>query len=732
MALADFQALDDREKFLTDPSVATSLLRNADDFVIAAMGDYLDILQTRTGEDFGALRRLVENSLMFQDQQPHLVMRRLFAPFFANKAIDQWQGCVDEAVAIGLEHLAQASDPDLIGDFVRPALMSFMTRFIGCAPDATDQLYDSMRRVNSVVSHPLLSLSELRRINAACEYILEKVEQDEPAGDQHPPSFKRFLKENSGPGSSIEIQHAQAAFVLVSGITMAQSLGLALYGLLRRPKETWQQVAQPGWVDDNLDQLFSSYPSALTMVRVPTRDTEIGGCPFHKGVPAVVDVASCNNALRDSRGEHARLGLLSFGAGAHKCPGEALSRMVFKSALTALARRFPNLCLHVDRAQFQVSPMMHALLALPCERDGQSVQVTARLVDIKSLEAARNVVNRDADFMPPAMETHLKALGERVDLDLDPAITIARNAMFFMSGERHAVLRRVVAGHLGNNRLDRWQPRIETAIDAGLAQLAQAQVPDLIRDFADPVFHGSTQDMLGIAPRDSARFNELAPVLQDVLEPWLPLRELRRLQGVFTELLDTMEIPEGAANPSLLQVMAEQEMPDFTLRDKKALVLVLYGASFNLAHTLGNMAHWVLTQSSDGSGDPADPVWIDQNFEQLMSICASPKYIYRMARNAGTVDGVPVAKNDTLRLQLLSINRGTAVGNLAFGHGLHRCVGAALSRRVLKSALPRLFQRFPDITLLPQQQRYFAMSQTVAMSALPCRISRTAQNQENT
>lgn len=726
MALADFQALANPEKFLTDPTVATNLLRNSDDFAIAAMGDYLDILETRTGEDFGALRRMLENSLMFQEQQPHLVMRRLFAPFFSNKAIDQWQGCADDAVAAALDTLAQASDPDLIRDFVRPALMSFMTSFIGCAQDTTGQLYDSIRSANSVVSHPLLSLSELRKINASCIHILDSIEEDDPAGDQQPQSFKSYLRENSGPGSSIETQHAQAAFVLVSGITMAQSLGLTLYGLLRRPKETWKQVALPGWIDDNLSELFLTYPSALTMVRVPTRDTEIAGCPFHKGVPAVVDVAKCNSALRDTRAPNARLAGLSFGAGAHKCPGEALSRMFFKSALPALAQRFPDLCLHVDRAQFQVSPMVQALLAMPCERDGQSTSVSARMVDIKSLEAARSVINCDADFMPPAMETHLKALSERAGLDLDPAITIARNAMFFMSGERHAVLRRVVAGHLGNNRLDRWQPRIDAAIDAGLAQLAQAQSPDLIRDFADPVFHGSTQDMLGIVTQDGARFNKLAPVLQDVLEPWLHLRELRRLQGVFTELLDTMDLPESAPQASLLQVMADQDMPDFTLRDKKALVLVLYGASFNLAHTLGNMAHWLLTQPKDERSNIADPVWIDRNFEQLLSTCASPKYIYRMAREAATVDGVPLAKNDTLRLQLLSINRGTAVGNLAFGHGLHRCVGAALSRRVLKSALPRLFQRFPDITLLPQQQRYFSMSQTVAMSALPCRLSRAS------
>ena len=38
-------------------------------------------------------------------------------------------------------------------------------------------------------------------------------------------------------------------------------------------------------------------------------------------------------------------------------------------------------------------------------------------------------------------------------------------------------------------------------------------------------------------------------------------------------------------------------------------------------------------------------------------------------------------------------------GHLAFGHGAHRCIGAELARMELRTVLPRLFQRFPDLAL---------------------------------
>ena len=111
------------------------------------------------------------------------------------------------------------------------------------------------------------------------------------------------------------------------------------------------------------------------------------------------------------------------------------------------------------------------------------------------------------------------------------------------------------------------------------------------------------------------------------------------------------------------------------------------------------------------------------NLERLIALCASPKYIYRMARKPLAPAGIPVRQNDTVRLQLLSVNRNQNEGHLAFGHGLHRCAGAALSRLVLRQAIPVFFQRFPQAALVPQAHAYQDLSQTVALAKLPCRLS---------
>ena len=53
-------------------------------------------------------------------------------------------------------------------------------------------------------------------------------------------------------------------------------------------------------------------------------------------------------------------------------------------------------------------------------------------------------------------------------------------------------------------------------------------------------------------------------------------------------------------------------------------------------------------------------------------------------------------------------HRVPASGHLAFGHGIHRCIGAELARMELRIALPRLFRRFPDLTVAkPQEELTF-------------------------
>jgi cytochrome P450 len=63
-------------------------------------------------------------------------------------------------------------------------------------------------------------------------------------------------------------------------------------------------------------------------------------------------------------------------------------------------------------------------------------------------------------------------------------------------------------------------------------------------------------------------------------------------------------------------------------------------------------------------------------------------------------------------------------GHLAFGHGLHRCVGAELARLELRMAYPALVRRFPELRLgvAPEQLKYRELSIVYGLEDLPVRL----------
>ena len=62
--------------------------------------------------------------------------------------------------------------------------------------------------------------------------------------------------------------------------------------------------------------------------------------------------------------------------------------------------------------------------------------------------------------------------------------------------------------------------------------------------------------------------------------------------------------------------------------------------------------------------------------------------------------------------------------HLAFGHGLHRCVGAELARMELRTALVGLANRFPKLTVpAPDEVSFRQMSVVHSIDALPAHLT---------
>ncbi|NJC39834.1 cytochrome P450 [Brevundimonas alba] len=693
---------------------------------VTAVTPYLEALQAETGEDLSLLIEATRASLVYQTGADHLMTRRALAPFLSPAAAARWEPVIDGHIRSGLARLAASSKPDLVRDFSDPLFVACARDLFGLAiPDEAEflrHIYNAR-----IFTEPLLRLRELRLVQDAYRHLVEaaSAKGDYPGCDSGPAPLVGALARSKLPEGVNDA--TLIASITVAAHTAAESLAYALWGLLRDGAPTWGEVSRPGWADAHLEQVIRDYPSTLRLYRVAGAGTALNGKAVAAGDVAELDIPAANRSLCPHGASDGGRTSLSFGDGMHKCPGAALARLMMRRALPAMAERFPELRLDEAGVRIERTHMVQAPTALPCRLAPAATRRSARMWDVTEAATARAIAVDDLRFSPPGMESHLISLQEASGQDLSTVIRIARNAPFFQSGPRHARMRLLGFEALGSNRLAAWTPLIEAEIARAVAALEGRTEADLVRDFCEPLFHAVCQPIMGLHPRSPEVFNQLAPMLQEVLEPLRSLRAIVKVQAMVDTLLDQFDEPapdEGEQGPmSLLSHLAANGREEMDVEDRKAFVLVLYGASFNVAHTLANAILDLAAKPVAERGDPADPARIAAHLDtRIVPDAASPRFIYRIARVAGEIDGMAFAPGDTMRLQLAAINRDLGAGHLAFGHGLHRCIGAALSRLLIRKALPALFSRYPDLRLAAAAPRYAENSQTVILAELPCRL----------
>jgi cytochrome P450 len=116
---------------------------------------------------------------------------------------------------------------------------------------------------------------------------------------------------------------------------------------------------------------------------------------------------------------------------------------------------------------------------------------------------------------------------------------------------------------------------------------------------------------------------------------------------------------------------------------------------------------------------------VDQVVDELLRYLAVVQVAFpRFAKQDMLLFGKKVKAGDVILCSLSGANRDPesagenpegfdpyrvpASAHLAFGHGVHRCIGAELARMELRIAFPKLLRRFPDLALAkPQEELVF-------------------------
>ena len=277
---------------------------------------------------------------------------------------------------------------------------------------------------------------------------------------------------------------------------------------------------------------------------------------------------------------------------------------------------------------------------------------------------------------------------------------------------QHTRLRRMLTGEFTVRRMKSLEPRIVEIVGSRLDALEQAGAPaDLVTEFALPIPSLVICELLGVPYADREDFQRRSARQLDLS---IPIPERLELVRQGREYMGSL-VAEARRAPreDMLGMLVREhgaELTDNELIGIAALLLLAGHETTSNMLSLGTLA--LLRHPDQLAAVREDPDAVAPAVEELLrwlSIVHSG--IPRLATSDTEVAGVAIPAGSLVLASLASGNRDGAfvddpealdirrdiVGHLAFGHGVHHCLGAPLARMEMRIAFPALLRRFPNL-----------------------------------
>ncbi|MGI8493123.1 MAG: cytochrome P450 [Acidimicrobiales bacterium] len=167
-----------------------------------------------------------------------------------------------------------------------------------------------------------------------------------------------------------EIIHICYLFILAGLDTVTDSLCCFWAHLATHPDDRHRIVDDASIVPAAVEELLRWESPVTGVARVATEDTDLNGCPVHKGDSLLVLVGAANTdpATVDQPDEvHFDRPVnrhLAFGGGIHRCLGSHLARLELRVAMREWHRRIPDYRI-AEGANLVWTPMLRSVLEMP-------------------------------------------------------------------------------------------------------------------------------------------------------------------------------------------------------------------------------------------------------------------------------------------------------------------------------------------------------------------------------
>ncbi|TCN38738.1 cytochrome P450 [Kribbella orskensis] len=309
--------------------------------------------------------------------------------------------------------------------------------------------------------------------------------------------------------------------------------------------------------------------------------------------------------------------------------------------------------------------------------------------------------------------------------DADPITTALSNSMMFRTEPDHGRMRKAFHQAFTPRRVAALEPQITALTDSLLDRLASlgADCPvDFIAEFGYLLPAGVMSALLGIPSPDLDWFRTRVQRVEDYLdfggrtpEKVAAANEAAtEMSAYYAALIAERRVSPGDDLISGLVQVIDAGEGELTDEELIGNLLVLFNASFvTTINLLGNALPPLLERPALVKSLATDPAVAEVCVEEVLRYDGTAQLVVRTASEDLEVGGVVIPRGGLVLVILGAANRDPArfpspevfdperpdKRHITFGAGAYFCIGAVLARAEGRLALPRLFQRFPDLAL---------------------------------
>jgi cytochrome P450 len=305
--------------------------------------------------------------------------------------------------------------------------------------------------------------------------------------------------------------------------------------------------------------------------------------------------------------------------------------------------------------------------------------------------------------------------------------------MVFMDEPEHGRYRKPLQGRFTARRMRLLTERVEQITADCLDAMEKAGPPaDLVTAFAKPIPAIMICELLGVPYEDRDSFQDQFDVfLGGEASAEDQIVAFAAAQQYFAEL-----VAAKRANPTddILSDLTDSDLTDEELRGlSHGMMLAGYDTT---ANTLALGIFALLQNPAQLAALRADPALADRGVEELLRYLTVARTFQRMALEDVELGGQTIKAGTVVILSYNTANRDPERfadphvldlrrqhgGHLAFGHGIHLCLGQELARIELRIAILALVNRFPTLRLAVPAERVGLRPETAAvygMTSLP-------------